>query len=53
MLQTDLRQSLLANKSANYDLVNPCTVKDYLLQVYDKIGLLKDLFDPKSIEIIK
>ena len=53
MLQTDLRQSLFANKSVNYDLTNPCTVKDYLLQVYDKIGLLKDLFDPKSIEIIK
>ena len=53
MLQTDFLKSLVANKKANYDLTNPCTVKDYLLQVYDKMGLLKDLFNLKSVEIIK
>lgn len=53
MLQTDFLKSLVANKKANYDLTNPHTVKDYLLQVYDKIGLLKDLFNLESSEIIK
>ena len=43
----------LTTKRVNYNLVNPCNIKEHLLKIYKEMGLLENLFNFGNSKIIR